>query len=73
MEDITDGLYKAINKMGKHPEIIYTDDEASFGSPYFQTYLETLEYVILQQEHTHFIVNVILGLSNIYYTCVLMI
>ena len=39
-EEITKGLFKAVNKMGKKPKIIYTDEEGSFNSNYFQEYLK---------------------------------
>jgi len=39
-EEITKGVFKAVNKMGKKPKIIYTDEEGSFNSNYFQEYLK---------------------------------
>ena len=45
-EEITKGLFKAVNKMGKKPKIIYTDEEGSFNSNYFQEYLKKLVYHI---------------------------
>ena len=39
-EEITKGVFKAVNKMGKKPKIIYTDEEGSFNSKYFQEYLK---------------------------------
>ena len=40
-EEITKGLFNAVNKMGKKPKIIYTDEEGSFNSTYFQEYLKS--------------------------------
>ena len=39
-EEITKGVFKAINKMGKKPNIIYTDEEGSFNSNYVQEYFK---------------------------------
>ena len=39
-EEITKGVFKAVNKIGKKPKIIYTDEEGSFNSNYCQEYLK---------------------------------
>ena len=38
---VIQGTKKAIEKMGKKPEIIYTDDEKAIASGEFQTYVES--------------------------------
>ena len=38
--DVAAGILESINKMGKSPQIIYTDDEGAMNSKPLQTYFK---------------------------------
>ena len=50
-EEITKGVCKAVNKMGKELRIMYTDEEGSFNSHYFQEYLQKNWYTTFNNTH----------------------
>ena len=39
-DDIAAGILECMHKMGKHPEITYTDDDGALHKPSIQTYFQ---------------------------------
>ena len=66
--DVGTGVHDALNKMGKKPNILYTDDEGSFNSKILQTYLANAQINhIISRSHPHYIERYIRTFKNLLY------
>ena len=67
-EDLASGMTECLNKMGKKPKIIYTDDEGAMNKEAIQTYLQEQN---IEHHRTRAHPNFSERRSKIYYIAVL--